>query len=83
MSSPFPLNAFSDHLPLKCIRTCDKGPVSEFTVEQLSDISWVHSYIKGSNNTLFDALSRYPCLGPRVLASIGVSQSAPFLLHCR
>jgi hypothetical protein len=82
LSSPFPLYASSDHLPLKWIRTCEKGPVSEFTVEQLSDISWVHSYIKGSDNTLFDALSRYPCLGPRVLAPIGVSQSVSDLLDC-
>ncbi len=43
ISSPFPLYTSSDHLPLKWIRKCEKGPVSEFTIEQLSDIQWVHS----------------------------------------
>jgi hypothetical protein len=60
LSSPFPLYAFSDHLPLKWVRKCEKGPVSEFTIEQLSDLSWVHSYLPGLENSLFDALSRYP-----------------------
>jgi hypothetical protein len=35
LSSPFPLYASSDHLPLKWVRKCEKGPVSEFTIEQL------------------------------------------------
>jgi hypothetical protein len=74
LSLPFPLYAASDHLPLKWVRKCEKGPVSEFTIEQLSDISWVHSYITGPENTLFDALSRYPLLGPRVLAPVGLSE---------
>jgi hypothetical protein len=80
MSSPFPLYASSDHLPLKWVRHCEKGPVSSFTIEQLSDIQWVHSYIKGPDNTLFDALSRYPLLGPRVLAPTGLSHAVSTLL---
>jgi hypothetical protein len=43
LSSPFPLYAFSDHMPLKWVRKCEKGSVSEFTIEQLSDLSWIHS----------------------------------------
>jgi hypothetical protein len=50
LSSPYPLYASSDHLPLKWVRKCDKGPVSAFTLEQLSDIAWVHSYIPGPQN---------------------------------
>ncbi len=80
LSSPFPLYASSDHLPLKWVRKCEKCPVSEFTIEQLSDISWVHSYIPGPENTLFDALSRYPLLGPRVLAPVGLSDAVATLL---
>ena len=64
------------------MRHCDKGPVSDFTVEQLSDVSWVHSYIPGPDNTLFDALSRYPLLGPRVLAPTGLSHAVAHLLDC-
>ncbi len=80
LSSPFPLYASSDHLPLKWIRKCDKGPVSEFIIEQLSDIQWIHSYIRGPDNSLFDALSRYPLLGPRVLAPVGLSDVVSQLL---
>jgi hypothetical protein len=76
----FPLYASSDHLPLKWIRKCEKGPVSKFTIEQLSDIQWVHSYIPGPENTLFDALSRYPLLVPRVLAPVGLSDAVSQLL---
>jgi hypothetical protein len=64
LSSPYPLYAYSDHLPLKWVRKCDKGPVSAFTLEQLSDLSWIHTYIPGPQNTLYDGLSRYPLLGP-------------------
>ncbi len=80
LSSPFPLYAFSDHLPLKWVRKCEKGPVSEFTIEQLSDLSWIHSYLPGPENSLFDALSRYPLLGPRVLAPVGLSDAVSTLL---
>ncbi len=80
MSSPFPLYASSDHLPLKWVRQCEKGPVSSFTIEQLADLQWVHSYIKGPDNTLFDALSRYPLLGPRVLAPTGLAHAVTNLL---
>jgi hypothetical protein len=56
------------------------GPVSEFTIEQLSDLTWVHSYIPGPDNSLFDALSRYLLLGPRVLAPVGLSDAVSHLL---
>jgi hypothetical protein len=68
LSFPFPLYAYSDYLPLKWVRKCDKGPVFAFTLEQLSDLAWVHTYIPGPLNTLCDGLSRYPLLGLRVLA---------------
>ncbi len=65
---------------MKWVRKCEKGPVSEFTIEQLSDIQWIHSYIPGPENSLFDALSRYPLLGPRVLAPVGLSDAISTLL---
>ncbi len=67
-------------MPLKWVRKCEKGPVSEFTIEQLSDLSWIHSYLPGPENSLFDALSRYPLLGPRVLAPVGLSDAVSTLL---
>ncbi len=62
------------------MRKCDNGPVSAFTLEQLSDLSWIHTYIPGPQNTLYDGLSRYPLLGPRVLAPIGITQAVATLL---
>jgi hypothetical protein len=53
LSSPCSLYASSDHLPLKWVRKCDKGPVSALTLEQLSDMAWIHSYIPGPENTLY------------------------------
>jgi hypothetical protein len=73
---PYPPYAYSDHLPLKCMGTeMQKRPVSVFKLEQLSDIAWVHSYIPGHQNTLYDGLNRYPLLGPRVLTPIGITQA--------
>ncbi len=80
LSTVYPLYSYNDHLPLKWVRKCDKGPVSAFTFEQLSDLSWVHTYIPGPQNTLYDGLSRYPLLGPRVLAPIGITQAVTTLL---
>ncbi len=74
------LYASSDHLPLKWIRKCEKGPVSKFTVEQLSDIQWIHSYVPGPEKSLFDALSCYPLLDPCVLAPVGLSDAVAHLL---
>jgi hypothetical protein len=54
--------------------------VSAFTLEQLSDMAWIHSYIPGPENTLYDGLSRYPLLGPRVLAPRGIAQVVSILL---
>jgi hypothetical protein len=54
--------------------------VSAFTLEQLSDMAWIHSYIPGPENTLYDGLSRCPLLGPRVLAPIGNAQAVSTLL---
>jgi hypothetical protein len=72
LSSPFPLYAHSDHLPLKWIHKCERGFVSSKTIEDLSDLHWVQAWIKGTDNSLFDSLSRYPMLSPRVLAPTGL-----------
>jgi hypothetical protein len=43
-------------------------------------MTWVHSYIPGPENTLYDGLSRYPLLGPHILAPIGITQAVSTLL---
>ena len=81
LSSPYTLFAHSDHLPLKWMKKSDKGPVSVATIENLSDMDYTICYIKGPENSLFDSLSRYPMLGPRVLAPIGLAHSFDELLR--
>ncbi len=65
---------------MKWIRKCEKGFVSNWTIEQLFDLQWVHSYLPGPDNSLFDALFRYPMLGHRVLAPIGFQTTFADLL---
>jgi hypothetical protein len=48
--------------------------VSQFLVEQLSELDTVHQYIQGHLNS-DDAASRYPLLGPKRLAPRGLAHS--------
>jgi hypothetical protein len=80
LSSPFPLYTYSDHLPLQWMNKSTKGPVSQFIIENLSEIENVHQYIQGSMNSISDALSRYPLLGPKQLAPRGLSNCVTDLL---
>jgi hypothetical protein len=66
----------------------EKGPVSQFLVEQLAELETVHQYIQGHLNSIADATSRYPLLGPKRLAPRGLANSVqealarlPFLIH--
>jgi hypothetical protein len=47
------------------MKKSEKGPVSQFLVEQLSELETVHQYIQGHLNSLADSASRYPLLGPK------------------
>ena len=49
--------------------------MSQFIVENLSEIDSIHQYIQGSLNSLSDSVSRYPMLGPRHLAPRGFAFS--------
>ncbi len=75
LSSRFPLYTYSGHMPLQWMRKSEKGPVSQFIVEQLSEIETVHQYIQGELNSIADAASRYPLLGPKRLAPRGLANS--------
>ncbi len=75
LSSPFPLYTYSDHLPLAWMNKSEKGPVSQFLVEHLSELDTVHQYIQGHLNSVADAGSRYPLLGPKRLAPCGLAHS--------
>ena len=80
LSSRFPLYTYSDHLPLQWMNKSMKGPVSQFIIENLSEIESVHQYIQGPSNSISDATSRYPMLGPKALAPRGLTHSVEELL---
>jgi transposase InsO family protein len=71
LSSPFPLYTYSDHMPLNWMQKTEKGPISSFIIEQLSEIETVHQYIQGKMNGIPDSCSRFPMLGPKQLAARG------------
>jgi hypothetical protein len=81
LSSRFPLYTYSDHMPLQWMKKSEKGPVSKFLVEQLSEVETVHQYIQGELNTIADAASRYPLLGPKRLAPRGLANSVQEVLN--
>jgi hypothetical protein len=81
LSSPFPLYTYSDHMPLKWMEKTEKGPISSFILENLAEVETIHQYIQGKVNTLPDACSRYPMLGPKRLATRGLANSVVEMLR--
>jgi hypothetical protein len=79
LCSPFPLYTYSDHMPLNSIDKTEKGPISSFIIEKLSDIETTQ-YIQGKVNTVPDVCSRYPMLGPKQLAIRGLMNSVAEML---
>ena len=75
LSSKFPLCTCSDHLPLAWMSKSTKGPVSQFLIETLSELDTVHQRIPGPANSIPDAASRHPVLGPKRLAPLGLENS--------
>jgi len=80
LSSPFPFYTYSDHLPLMWMQKSEKGPVSKFIIENLSELTTIHQYICGPQNSIPDAASRYPMLGPKRLAPTGLAHAVQELL---
>jgi transposase InsO family protein len=80
LSSKFPLYTYSDHMPLAWMKKSEKGPVSQFLVEQLAELETEHQYIPGHLNAVADAASRYPLLGPKRLAPRGLAHSVKQVL---
>ena len=76
-----PIECYTDHSPLTWIKhTSGKGPVSQFIIDKLSVLDYNMHYIKGPENVVADALSRYPMLGPRTLTRTGLKRSLDVLL---
>jgi len=81
MCNQFPLECYTDHSPLTWVKhTSGKGPVSQFIIDKMSLVDYNMHYIRGVDNVIADALSRFPMLGPRTLTRIGVKNSLSVLL---
>jgi transposase InsO family protein len=75
-----PLLCWTDHIPLTYIKhTSGKGPVSQFHLDHLSDITYEIRYRKGTEIAA-DHISRYPLLGPKKLGGEGKKQATQALL---
>jgi hypothetical protein len=59
----------------------EKGPISSFTIERLSEIETVHQYIEGKVNGTPDSCSRFPMLGPKTLAARGCANCVEAVLQ--
>ena len=69
---PMPIKCVTDHIPLTWIKnTSGKGPVSQFILDNLSYLDYEITYRPGSQLVEADAVSRYPCLGPKIMTDEG------------
>ncbi len=79
--SPFPVQCITDHIPLTYVKnTSGKGPVSQFIMDNLSSLDYTITYRPGGKLVEADAVSRFPCIGPKTLATDGVIESYNILL---
>jgi hypothetical protein len=67
-------------MPLNWMQKTEKGPISSFIIERLSEIETIHQYIQGKMNGIPDSCSRYPMLGPKQLAARGFSHCVEEML---
>ncbi len=61
--------------PLSWMSKTEKGPISSFIIERLSEIETTHQYIPGKHNAIPDSCSRFPMLGSKTLATRGFANS--------
>ncbi len=58
----------------------EKGPISSFIIERLSEIHTVHQYIPGKLNSIPDSCSRFLMLGPKLMETRGYANSVEEVL---
>ena len=81
MCNRYPIECYTDHSPLTWVKhTSGKGPVSQFIIDKLSLVDYNMHYLKGEDNIVADALSRFPMLGPRTLTRTGIKNSLHVLM---
>ena len=76
------MKCITGHIPLTWIKhTSGKGPVSQFILDNLGKIDYELHYRPGKQLVEVDALSRYPCLGPKRLSKGSMNEAVNTLLH--
>ena len=79
---PLPVRCITDHIPLTWVKhTSGKGPVSQFVLDNLGKLEYTIEYRRGEELVQADAVSRFPCLGPRTLAPEGLVEAVKVLLR--
>jgi hypothetical protein len=68
-------------MPLNWMNKTEKGPISSFIIERLSEIETVHQYIPGRLNAIPDSCSRFPMLGLKTLETRGYKNSVEEVLR--
>ena len=79
--SPWPVIAYTDHQPLTYMKTATKGQVAAWRIERLGGLDFEVRYRPGRANTMPDALSRYPVLGPRTFTGTGIRAATTKLME--
>jgi len=79
---PMAIKCITDHIPMTWVKnTTGKGPVSQFILDNLSNIDYTIEYRPGKLLVEADAVSRYPCLGPRILSDEGKQEALKTLFQ--
>ena len=80
---PLPVPCVTDHIPLTWItHTSGKGPVSQFVLDNLGTIDYELKYRPGAAELAeAEAVSWYPCLGPKILTDIGEREAMETLFR--
>ena len=73
------VKARGDHQPLRWLKNSTRTWVRRILLDEMEvDFEW--EYLKGTDNVIADALSRYPMLGPMVLRDSGVAATLDIVL---
>ena len=78
--TPWPIIAYTDHIPLTFMKTATKGQIAAWRIERLGGLDYEVRYRPGRSHNVPDALSRYPLLGPRVFTGTGIRAATTTLL---
>jgi hypothetical protein len=78
--SPYPVHVKTDHMPLLWVNHSDKGAITAWRMEMVNGIDWTAEHVAGKDNIIPDAFSRFPFLGKRQLARVGLLHAVEILL---